>query len=111
MYYRSSRRSVSISVESESPSDRHLVRNLHGSTPSPGENLMASERFLSVHRAIESLKQEQKAAITLRYFEGMGIREIAQVLGRRDGTVKSILHRALQHLRSELKDTGLQDAE
>ncbi len=38
----------------------------------------------------------------LRYFEGLSYEAISQVLGKRLGTAKSLLHRALTRLRSVL---------
>jgi RNA polymerase sigma factor (sigma-70 family) len=41
--------------------------------------------------------------VVLRYYAGLPEREIAEVLGVRPGTVKSMLHRALAQLREEIE--------
>ncbi len=55
-----------------------------------------------VRQAISSLSDEHSTVVTLRFFSGLSVPQVAQALGRREGTIKSRLHRALQHLRSEL---------
>jgi RNA polymerase sigma-70 factor (sigma-E family) len=45
------------------------------------------------------LSARQRAAVVLRYYEDLGEAEIAEVLGCRPGTVKSLLARGLARLR------------
>jgi RNA polymerase sigma-70 factor (ECF subfamily) len=44
--------------------------------------------------------------IILKYFEDMTIAEIARVIGRPEGTVKTRLHQALSQLRKLLEKDG-----
>ena len=48
--------------------------------------------------AMAKLSPTERAMIVLRFFEDLDLRSIAQVLNRPEGTVKSTLHRALEHL-------------
>jgi RNA polymerase sigma-70 factor (ECF subfamily) len=57
-----------------------------------------------VNDALEVLSPTQRLAFVLRHWEGMSIREIAEVLGAAEGTVKSHLFRAVRTLRVELAD-------
>jgi len=57
-----------------------------------------------VDEALEELSPTQRLAFVLRHWEGMSIREIAEVLGAAEGTVKSHLFRAVRTLRVELVD-------
>ena len=59
---------------------------------------------LRVNEALEELSPTQRLAFVLRHWEGMSIREIAEVLGAAEGTVKSHLFRAVRTLRVELAD-------
>lgn len=54
--------------------------------------------------ALDALSQRQREAFVLVHMEGFTVREAAALMGSRDGTVKSHLHRALQHLRRALAD-------
>jgi len=51
------------------------------------------------------LPARQRAVLVLRYYEDLTEREIADVLGCRDGTVKSLAARALASLRKDLDQT------
>lgn len=69
--------------------------------------LAAAERRSLHHRlneALDELSPSQRLAFVLRHWEGMSIREISEVLGAAEGTVKSHLFRAVRTLRVELAD-------
>jgi RNA polymerase sigma-70 factor (sigma-E family) len=53
--------------------------------------------------ALDTLTPTRRAAVVLRYYEGRSEAEIAELLGVRPGTVKSMLHRALAQLREEIE--------
>jgi RNA polymerase sigma-70 factor (sigma-E family) len=53
--------------------------------------------------ALASLAPKRRAAVVLRYYEGLAEREIAEILRVRPGTVKSMLHRALAQLREVIE--------
>ena len=59
--------------------------------------------FAKLHESVENLPEKYRTAISLRYFEAMPYAEIAEVLGKRPGTVKSLVHRGLHHLRRQYK--------
>ena len=45
--------------------------------------------------------------MTLYYYDGLSVREIAQVLGAPQGTVKSRLSRGRDKLREHLREEGI----
>lgn len=55
-----------------------------------------------LRRALDSLSQEDKAVIELRYFEDRKIEDIAEILGENVNTVKSRLYRGIKKLRLKL---------
>jgi RNA polymerase sigma-70 factor (ECF subfamily) len=59
-----------------------------------------------VARAMAGLNQRHRLAVALRYFQGLGIQEIAQVLGCSEGVTKNILFRSLRSLRATLTGTA-----
>ena len=62
---------------------------------------VASPEFLSrreLHEAIETLPENLRVPILLRFFEGLSYEEIATVLGCPQGTVATRLHRGLKRL-------------
>jgi RNA polymerase sigma-70 factor, ECF subfamily len=56
------------------------------------------KQYALVHQALGRLPERYQSALTLRYFEGLGHEEIAEILGKRVGTVKSLVHRGLARL-------------
>ena len=60
------------------------------------------QQFLKVKQALSQLPQKYDEVLSLKYFEQLTIKEIAQVLAKKEGTVKSLLSRGLQKLKSEL---------
>ena len=64
-----------------------------------GNKLRQYEDFLVLHDSIAQLPLKYQEVITLRYFEDKQIKEIGQILGKSEGTIKSLLHRGLEKLR------------
>ena len=52
-----------------------------------------------VWRALQRLPRRQRAALVLRYYEDLPDPDIARIIGCTDGTVRSLISRALQSLR------------
>ena len=52
--------------------------------------------------ALSRISPKRRAALVLRFYEDLPINEIAAVLCCRPGTVKSMIHRGLRELRSEV---------
>ena len=49
--------------------------------------------------ALDALPDRQRAALVLAYYADLSVAEIAEVLGCRPGTVKSLVHRGVARLR------------
>lgn len=58
--------------------------------------------FLRVMREIEKLDTKYQEVIHLKFFEQMKIKEMSQVLGKKPGTIKSLVSRGLSKLRHNL---------
>ncbi|MFP3899073.1 MAG: RNA polymerase sigma factor [Dehalococcoidia bacterium] len=63
------------------------------------EELTKHQEFLEVQARIVHLPLKYQEVIALRFFEQKQIKEIADILGKKEGTVKSLLHRAVEKLR------------
>lgn len=72
----------------------------HGEDP-PGR-LAAAEREDAVRKALATLPERQRAAVVLRYFEGLGYEEMAQVLDTSPKGVERLLGRARAALLGDL---------
>jgi len=84
--------------ENEISTSKELVYD--GSSPeeiSSGENLGEI-----VNAAVESLSPKQKMTFVLKHYEGYKIREIAEMMNCKEGTVKKYLFDATKNLRKKL---------
>jgi RNA polymerase sigma-70 factor (sigma-E family) len=68
------------------------------------ESVVLDTTAVAVRDALAQLTPRQRAAVVLRYFEDLPEREIAEALGCRPGTVKSLLSRGLATLKGVLDD-------
>jgi RNA polymerase sigma-70 factor (ECF subfamily) len=73
---------------------------LHQSLPDESEQ---HERFLKMNESIRKLDVKYQNAISLRFFEQKAMKEIALILGKKEGTVKSLISRGIEKLREDLK--------
>ncbi len=70
----------------------------------PGRDLLAREAMRSLRKSLGKLSSRQQVIFTLRHYEGLALKEIAEHLGLETGTVKAHLHRAVTQLRRDLAD-------
>ena len=63
---------------------------------------MLSNDALELLDALRRLSYRQRSVIVLRYWLDLSEAEIAETLGCRPGTVKSLHTRAIEHLRKEM---------
>ena len=59
---------------------------------------------LSLNELIEDLKEDEKSVILLKYYSDHTLKEISEILDIPLGTAKSVLYRALDKLRHNLKE-------
>lgn len=64
---------------------------------------LAADEGIAMREALKAVTPRQRTAIVLRYYEDLPETEIADTLGCRPGTVKSLLSRGLRTLRKELQ--------
>ncbi len=83
-------------TDDSSAADRDLLRS--------ESELKQKNDFLKLHESITFLKPKYQAVITLRFFEDKSLGEIAEILGKPEGTVKSLIHRALDQLRERMNE-------
>jgi RNA polymerase sigma factor (sigma-70 family) len=77
-------------------------RQAEGADPSPETAVLTAERRRALLAAVDELREEDRLVISCRFFLDLSERETAEVLGWRQGTVKSRLSRALDRLRESL---------
>ena len=70
---------------------------------SPEEETTGSDLRILINDAVESLSAKQKITFVLKHYEGYKIREIAEMLNCKEGTVKKYLFDAVNNLKKKLK--------
>ncbi len=75
-------------------------------TPRPEEGLASNERTAAIEAAIEDLPDSMRSTLVLRYYEGMSFEDIGKIIDRNETAVRKRYSRALDELRTALKDLG-----
>ncbi len=74
-----------------------------GNRGGPHPELVLTSEADDVWRALHTLSVDQRTALVLRYHEDLTVTQIAEAMGRRPGTIKSMLSRGLEKLRLEVE--------
>lgn len=75
---------------------------LHAPQATPLDELMRAEMSAQVRDAVDTLPEEQRMIIVLRYSQGLSYEEIGAILGRPSGTIASRLNRTHRILERRL---------
>lgn len=96
-----SRRNKYRPITLESILDIELLprQDLEAERSALDDELKAHEEFRLVREKLSTLGPKYQEVISLRYFEDKDIREIAEILEKPEGTIKSLLSRGLEKLR------------
>jgi RNA polymerase sigma-70 factor (ECF subfamily) len=68
------------------------------------QQILRRERLEAIKKHILALPEKQRAAVLMHKYDGMDYREIAAVLKLSESATKSLLFRAYEALREQLKD-------
>ncbi len=74
------------------------LKLLVGGHPTPEEEVTRIETNQQLWEAVEKLKEKHRLPIILRYVHNLPIKEIAQILETKEGTIHSRLYYACQQL-------------
>jgi RNA polymerase sigma-70 factor (ECF subfamily) len=77
------------------PLDEDLAADEITNTARAAEHRLAQE---CLQKALSMLTEEQRQVIVLKFVEGLTNLEAAEILGKNEGSVKSLQHRALAAL-------------
>jgi RNA polymerase sigma-70 factor (ECF subfamily) len=94
-------------LSTESMTEELLSRN---ETEYPERAALGREAERELAKAVAGLSPKLKAVITLRYFEALTYEQIADIINRPVGTVKSRLRRAHKKLGEAMGDKGYRQA-
>jgi RNA polymerase sigma-70 factor, ECF subfamily len=68
------------------------------------QNLVRRERMLAIRSKVEALPEQQRLAVIMHKYQQMDYKQIAEVLKKSESATKSLLFRAYETLREQLKE-------
>ena len=89
-------------VSLEEQSESRPLRLVRDPGHKPDETTLTNERANLVRRALAELSDLQRTVIILKEYHGLKFREIAEILGAPESTVKSRLYHGLEALAQSL---------
>ncbi len=85
--------------------ERSMLIELFATTPAVAPPTVASS---PLRTAVDQLPTMMRAVVLVHYFQDQSIAETASLLGIKEGTVKSHLHRAKQKLRDVISERDVE---
>jgi len=81
-----------------------LTMDLPDSSLTAEEVIVRRERLAAIRQRVEALPERQKMALIMHKYQQMDYRQIAEVLKLSESAIKSLLFRAYETLRVQLKE-------
>ncbi len=95
-------RKRTFSLENESSSGENWQTTIKGTGKNPEQSMLNTELGDQIDQAIDQLSDRQRVVFELRHYHGHKLKEIAEIMGCSEGTVKNYLFRATQKLQQLL---------
>lgn len=106
---------MTISMNEDSEEENRLPESamVDQQSPTPEDSAQASGIQAHIQKALDSLSPRERSVFVLRHYKDLPLKEIGKMLNIAEGTVKSLLFRAIQRMQKELAfyraDLGLND--
>lgn len=104
--YRIASNVIAARYRREPPVPLEAADEMHDEAVGPEQSLLDGERQRALMAAVDLLPAEQQQAVILRYGHDLRNKEIAYIMGRSEGAVKQLLHRAIGRLQRRLDASG-----
>lgn len=100
-FHRDSHRRKEVPLEDQ-PEIPHQVDQ-------PEVALVKNQEVEQLLRGIRRLSPDRQQLLLLKFVEDLSNAEVAEIMGKSEGAIKSLYHRALIALRAEMKKLGYQE--
>ena len=100
---RHQRPETTVSLD-EPDQESGLTMDLPDNSLSAEEAIVRRERLAAIRQRVEALPERQKMALIMHKYQQMDYRQIAEVLKLSESAIKSLLFRAYETLRVQLKE-------
>ncbi len=92
-----------VSLDEPDQESGHTL-DLPDRTPSAEEAIVRRERVAAIRQRVQALPERQRIAVVMHKYQQMEYRQIADVLKLSESATKSLLFRAYETLREQLKE-------
>jgi RNA polymerase sigma-70 factor (ECF subfamily) len=100
---RHERPEISVSLD-EPDAETGTTFELPDGALSAEQEMVRRERLLAIRSKVEALPEQQRLAVMLHKYQQMDYKQIADVLKKSESATKSLLFRAYETLREQLKE-------
>jgi RNA polymerase sigma-70 factor (TIGR02952 family) len=80
------------------------MRDADRATDGPEDAVVQHMTNQQLLQAVQQLGSEQQECIVLRFMHGLSVSETAEIMGKKDGAIKALQHRAVRRLAGLLPD-------
>jgi RNA polymerase sigma-70 factor (ECF subfamily) len=70
----------------------------HNVQAGPEQKVLEEARTIELLRCLSKLNSDQRECIVLRFLQGLSVAQTAELMGRNEGAVKALQHRAVRRL-------------
>ena len=106
MYFRKKKYdpvSYEDAIGEEGVLDKESAESIDRELNEAQEEIDKNRDYQQIKEALFAMDSKYQDVIVLRFFQEMKVQEIAQTIGKSEGTVKSLLSRGLAYLRKKLE--------
>ena len=106
-FFGSQKRDAGREVPLQSGADTQrpgVIDMLVASMTTASQAFSRGQKEIRLLTAIESLPEDQRTALRMRYVDGLPSKEIAQRMGKSDGSIRVMLTRSIEKLQKLLED-------
>ena len=84
--------------------DRHQeIETVEGALVDPGDRVERNQDLQDLRVVLAELREDYRSVLVLRFINGLSPKEIAPILGRSEGAVRVLQHRALSVARQKIR--------
>jgi RNA polymerase sigma-70 factor (ECF subfamily) len=82
------------------------VESILDSNPKVSEQLHKKEAHQNLWRLLREIKENYQSVLVLRFINGLSTSEVAQILGKSEGSIRVLQHRGLNALREIMAESN-----
>ncbi len=96
-------KAAEVAADETDEEDNFPVMQLADRRPTVEQEMIEQDRAQAIRQAVEALPEKQRMAVLLHKYQDMDYAEIAKIIGCSESALKSLLFRAYETLREQLR--------